>query len=112
MAEKKEKKYIIENSALMAEWNYEKNAEINLFPNKVSFGSKIKAWWTCPVCKNDYQCRISHKVAGIGCSVCAGKTVIVGYNDFLSTAPQEILAYWDYEKIDIEYIKKGIHSGL
>ena len=32
MADKKEKKYLIDNPTLMAEWNWEKNNELGLNP--------------------------------------------------------------------------------
>ena len=47
MAEKKEKRYVSDNAQLIAEWDWEKNDEIGLSPNKATCGSAKKAWWKC-----------------------------------------------------------------
>ena len=41
----KEKKYLIDNPTLMAEWNWEKNNELGLNPNELTLGSNKKVWW-------------------------------------------------------------------
>ena len=43
-----EKKYIIDNAELMAEWNWEKNNEYD--PKKLTHGSNKKVWWKCKKC--------------------------------------------------------------
>ena len=40
-----EKKYIIDNAELMAEWNWEKNN--GLTPTDVLPNSNKKVWWRC-----------------------------------------------------------------
>ena len=40
-----EKKYVIDNAELMAEWNWEKNNELNFNPKTLTFGSGQKVWW-------------------------------------------------------------------
>ena len=42
MADKKEKKFVIDNPTLMAEWNWEKNNELGLAPNSLTCGSDKK----------------------------------------------------------------------
>ena len=42
-----EKKYLIDNAELMAEWNWEKNNELNFDPNALTLGSNKKVWWRC-----------------------------------------------------------------
>ena len=42
-----EKRYIIDNPTLMEEWNWEKNSELGMFPDRISHASHLKAWWTC-----------------------------------------------------------------
>ena len=39
MAEKKEKRYVSDNAQLMAEWNWEKNNDLDLDPETLTFGS-------------------------------------------------------------------------
>ena len=73
MADKKEKKYLIDNPTLMAEWNWEKNNELGLFPDKLTSGSSKKAWWKCNVCAFEWQTKISHRSNGTGCKNCLSK---------------------------------------
>lgn len=42
-----EKKYVIDYPNLMAEWDWNKNNEINLDPSKITHGSKSYAYWKC-----------------------------------------------------------------
>ena len=39
--------YIIENQEMMSKWNFEKNEQLGLFPDKLTCGSNKMAWWTC-----------------------------------------------------------------
>ena len=43
----KEKKFLIDNPTLMAEWNWEKNNELGLNPQILTLGSSKKASWIC-----------------------------------------------------------------
>ena len=54
-----EKKYIIDNAELMAEWNWEKNKELGLEPQKISYGSAKKVWWKCSCCGYKWQTSIN-----------------------------------------------------
>ena len=40
-----EKKYVIDNAELMAEWNWEKNNELGFDPKTLTLGSGQKVWW-------------------------------------------------------------------
>lgn len=42
-----EKKYIIDNAELMAEWDWEKNDELGFDPKTLTIGSSKKVWWKC-----------------------------------------------------------------
>ena len=97
MAEKKEKQYVSDNAQLMAEWDWEENNRINLFPDKVTHGSTKTANW---LCKNGHRfsARIDHRtIMGSNCPYCTGKRPILGVNDLATTYP-ELLQEWDYEK--------------
>ena len=39
--------YVVENELLMSEWNWEKNNELRLYPDKLKCKSNKKAWWKC-----------------------------------------------------------------
>ena len=42
MAEKKEKRYVSDNAQLMAEWDWEKNNELNFDPRTLTLGNNKK----------------------------------------------------------------------
>jgi hypothetical protein len=70
---------------LLSEWDYTKNGDIS--PENFTSGTKGKFYWICPH-GHSYQCTIAHRIKGNGCSVCAGKKVLVGINDLESQYPQ------------------------
>ena len=78
-----EKKYLIDNAELMAEWDWEKNNALGFDPHILTQGCHTKAWWICPK-GHSYDAQIKNRVVGNGCSYCAGKKVLKGYNDLES----------------------------
>ena len=54
--------------SLVKTWNYEKNT---LKPTEVSRGSRIKVWWKCNKCGNDWEAVINKRVGGTGCPICS-----------------------------------------
>ena len=96
MAEKKEKRYVSDNAHLMAEWNWEKNTELNFEPKTLTLGSNKKVWWKCSK-GHEWQASISHRNNGRRCPYCAGKKVLNGYND-LQTVNPSLAKEWNYEK--------------
>ena len=89
-----EKKYLIDNPKLMAEWNYEKNIDID--PSKITLGSGKKVWWKCKK-GHEWQATIANRNYGTGCPYCANRKVLGGYND-LSTLNPLISNEWNYDK--------------
>ena len=55
-------------SFLAKEWHPDKNG--TLTPDMIKPHSKIKAWWICPNCNNEYIASVSHRVNGTGCPKC------------------------------------------
>ena len=82
------------NPALVKEWNYEKNKDIN--PNNISPKSNKKVWWICEK-GHEWEARIYNRATGQKCPICSGRKALLGYND-LSTTNPELLEYWDFEK--------------
>lgn len=76
------------------EWDYEKNYPLT--PDMIAAGSPKKVWWKCPL-GHSYHTDPHHRIAGRGCSICAGRVVLVGFNDLESQNP-ELVQYWNYEK--------------
>ena len=78
-----------------AEWDDERNQPIQAFD--VAPGSVKKYWWLCPKghCYTaSPNSRTSNKS---GCPYCAGKKVLPGFNDLLSTNPV-VGQFWNYNK--------------
>ena len=93
VAEKKEKRYVSDNAQLMAEWDWEKNSNIGIYPNAITFGSDKKAWWLCHA-GHSYSASIANRAnLNRGCPYCSNKKVLVGYND-LATINPSLAAEW------------------
>ena len=97
MAEKKVKQYVSNNTQLMAEWDWDKNADID--PSQLTIGSHTKVWWTCSN-GHEWQSAISKRTIGQNCPFCSGKKAWKGYND-LSTTNPELVTEWDFDKNDV-----------
>ena len=87
MTEQKPKRYISDIPELMAEWNWEKNNELGLDPNKITYGSNKKVWWKCKR-GHEWEATISSRAFGNNCPYCSNKKVLVGYNDLATTHPE------------------------
>lgn len=74
---------------LLEEWS-EKNQ--SLTPDQFGFSSHQLVWWVGR-CGHEWQAQIKARTIGNGCPYCAGKKVLVGFNDLKSVAP-EIAHQW------------------
>ena len=86
-----EKKYIIDNAELMAEWNWEKNADIS--PSQLTIGSGQKVWWKCNQGHEWSASIINRSKIGSNCPYCSGKKPILGEND-LETSNPKLASEW------------------
>ena len=109
MSEQKEKKYIIDNPVLMAEWNLEKNKELGLNPNELTIGSGKKAWWKCSK-GHEWQATIANRKNGNGCPYCSNQRVLIGYNDLATFNPNKCLPLL-YTMFSGEFIYLGFESS-
>ncbi len=75
MAEKKEKRYVSDNTQLMAEWDWNKNNELGLDPTTLTYKSGKYAYWKCKICSRSWRARIAERTAGKGCKSCSAKEV-------------------------------------
>ena len=89
-----EKKYLVDNPALMAEWHWEKNGSLNLNPTLLTLGTQKNVWWKC-VKGHEWQATVKNRNSGTGCPYCSNKKVQKGYND-LATFNPLIVQEWDY----------------
>lgn len=94
--------YIIENQEMMSKWNFEKNEQLGLFPDKLTCGSNKMAWWTCNKDERHvFSAKICHIFEGrIVCPICSNQKILVGVNDLATTNP-ELLNEWNYDKNEI-----------
>ena len=84
------------NPTLAQEWNYERNN--GLTPADIMPNCSKKVWWRCSK-NHEWQATSNARHHGSNCPYCAGKKVLIGYNDLQTTNP--ILAKeWNYEKND------------
>ena len=67
----KEKKYLIDNPVLMAEWDWEKNDELGLDITKLTCGMNIKVNWRCKKCGYSWITTINNRNRGTGCPQCS-----------------------------------------
>ena len=44
-------------------------------------------WWICPK-EHSYQSYAFNRKRGVGCPICDGKKVLIGYNDLATTNPK------------------------
>ncbi|MBO5869800.1 MAG: zinc-ribbon domain-containing protein [Clostridia bacterium] len=91
-----EKKYVIDNAELMAEWNWEKNDKLGFDPKTLTLGNNKKAWWKCSK-GHAWQASVFHRNKGNGCPFCSGRYAIKGEND-LQTVNPALACEWNYEK--------------
>ena len=89
-------KYVIDNDKLIAEWDWDKNNDLD--PRLITLGSGKKVWWRCNTCGNHWLATVSNRFGReSGCPYCAGKRPIIGMTDLESQFPY-IAAQWDYSK--------------
>ena len=72
------------------EWHPKKNG--NLIPEMVKPNSHKKVWWLGK-CGHEWQATISNKCNERGCPICAGKQILIGYND-LATTNYDLSTEW------------------
>ena len=120
-----EKRIIIEDNDLMKEWNWDKNNELGLNPNALTFGSNKKAWWKCEK-GHEWQASVSHRSNGERCPKCFGESktsfpeqaiffyfsqITMAYNRHMLDVKTEIDIYLPELNIGIEYDGAYFHKS-
>lgn len=80
--------------SLAQEWNFDLNERLT--PADVRSSDKTLVWWDCPK-GHAYQNSTWNRVIGSKCTICAGKKVVAGINDFASRNP-ELVGQFDIER--------------
>lgn len=100
-----ERKYLIDNKRLMAEWDWDNNDKLGLDPAKLSEKSGKKAHWICNK-GHKWPTSICHRFYGTGCPYCSGHLPIENETD-LATIRPDLAEEWNYEKNEGLKNKKG-----
>ena len=85
------------NPELLAEWDYEKNTEID--PATVFYRSFDIVWWKCSEGHSWQKSVYSRTKNKSCCPYCTGRRVITGFND-LQTKRPDLAEEWDYSLND------------
>lgn len=104
-----EKHYLIDNKKLMEKWDWNKNNELGLNPNLLTYGSGKKIWWTFE-CGHSWYTTLSNMQRKPTCPYCFGNKILHGYNDFATCKP-ELLSEWDYGKNETNPCEIGSYSN-
>ena len=75
---------------LAAEWHPTKNGILK--PDMVAKAGNDKVWWLCAN-GHEWQAVVNSRYMGNGCPYCAGKKLLLGYND-LQTVKPALAAEW------------------
>lgn len=77
------------------EWHSIKNGELK--PDMVNYATDKRVWWLGK-CGHEYQMSVADRtLQNCECPYCAGKRVLLGFND-LQTVHPELIDEWDFEK--------------
>lgn len=91
---------IINNAALMEEWDWKKNNAIDLFPESIYEKSSKKAWWRCKQCGHSWKTAVCIRSNGHGCPICSRK--IANSQPRTKKPPisdnKNMLEEWDHDK--------------
>lgn len=100
-----EKKFLTDYPELVAEWDYEKNIELNIAVLK--HGSHKKVWWKCGKCSHSWQAIVKSRARlKRGCPKCAGI-----FSDPITITHPEIIEFWDYSKNN-DLLPESLTAGM
>jgi len=77
---------------LFAEWDFEKNSELDFDIYRMTKASAKKVWWICPKCKSSYDMAVHNKKNGKNCPYCRG--LKANYTNSLSSLRPDIADQW------------------
>ena len=83
------------NPRVIQEWDSKKNAPLK--PSGISAFTYRRVWWICSLGHSHRQGVRTKAIQDNGCPVCAGKQVLIGFNDLASQRP-DIAELWDQKK--------------
>ena len=87
-------KLLKSNKSLMDEYNYAKNADLDL--DRITIGPNTKVWWKCSL-GHEWEATVGSRNKGSGCPYCSNYKAWTGYND-LATVNPKLASEWNYER--------------
>lgn len=82
------------HSELAKEWHPSKNGDLK--PETITAGSSLKVWWLGK-CGHEWEAAVNSRASGRGCPICAGRQVLSGFNDLVTTNP-DLAKEWHPKK--------------
>lgn len=91
-----DKRYLIDRSELMKEWDFDENQELD--PAQLVVGSNKKANWVCYLCNNRWSTSIYHRaVNNRGCRKCSSnRRLNFNVKDSIASTHPNIANDWDH----------------
>lgn len=96
------------NPELASEWHPTRNG--SLHPSEVLAGSSKKVWWCCKL-GHEWEAKVSNRLHGCGCPICAGRSILQGFNDLTSTDPSLAAEWHPSKNVDLLPEEVGAGSG-
>jgi hypothetical protein len=99
------------NTTLVEQWH--PTANMDLLPTDFTAGSGKKVHWLCSK-GHEWEAIILNRSKGQGCPTCAGRKILVGFND-LATTHSQLAAEWHPTKngdLKVTQISKGSHKKV
>ncbi len=88
------KRFASESSAMVETWDPTLNDQVEF--SRVPLFGKSKYWWICPL-RHTWLASASNRASGKGCPICAGRTVLAGFNDLHHNFP-EVAKLWNHQR--------------
>ena len=94
---------------LAAEWS---DRNLPLSPSQITFGSNRRVWWQGR-CGHEWETTVKARSQGENCPYCAGKRVLIGWNDLQTVSPA-LAAEWSEknEGISPQSVTAGSHKKV
>lgn len=111
---------------LLKEWDYTKNNQNNIYPDKITSGSGKYASWICSECSCKWESKINDRVRGYGCpnskihkllKLQKEENTVKEVNNSVAKTNPFLLKEWNYSKnsengLYPEMIKRGSHKKV
>ena len=98
MTGSKPKQYLISELALMKDWDFDENQDLN--PAALSVGSNKRAAWNCHLCNNKWKTSIYHRATKhTGCRKCSSvKRLNLDIDESVFKTHPDIASDWSPDK--------------